>query len=314
MSEQRHPVERLATTPVPLVPAEQVRARGRQRAQRSKALLAGAGVLLVGVLGGGGLLLNQVSGSALVVPVVPPPSTAPPTPSPSPSATPSPTPTPSVSVSPTPTATATAEPTPSETVPTGSATDLPASSLVLESALEATFPPTSDYLAMISWVRYSSSRTIPDYNWDPCGTGEPAREGQVQVVSGRYETRFSSGEVVQEGRAFVESVHRFTDAEQAAKVVADYRASIASCRTAGSTSADGYVSTIRNDVIGEDPLVVAEFSVEPAYPWPQYYGVTAVGNVVAVWNYFPGESEDVDGAKKISGLVREGLCRTTGTC
>lgn len=53
--------------------------------------------------------------------------------------------------------------------------------------------------------------------------------------------------------------------------------------------------------------------VKPASPWPLYWGVVAVDDLVAVWDYFPGETTDPRGVREVAQLVRNGLCRTA-TC
>lgn len=309
MSEEpTDPLGPLSTTPVPLVGADRVRARGRQRARRAQALLAGTGVLLVAALGGGAALLADRSGSTTLVPG----ATAPPIPTP----TPEPTVTPGACDD-----EARCRPVPSDLMPTlfespspGSTADLPADTLVSETALDTTLA----FGSSVSFVRYASSRSARPWFFTPCDApvGEPFRSSYLE---GSFQLQGDAG-AVPEGPHVRQQISRLASPEAASAAATDFVAAVESCPTApASRDYEGeplgsVTTTVSNGIASKDPLVVAQFSLEPAYPWPTYRGVVVVEDLVSVWDFTPGELEDLAAALDVAGLVKAGLCRNTGTC
>ena len=306
----------LSTTPVPLADAEQVRARGRQRARRGQAVLAGTGVVLVTALGGGAaLLIDRSPPTALVSPAD--------------------TVTQTQTLEPSPTKEACADearclPVPDDvrstlfdspppgtvgpgSVEPGSVEDLPADTLVTTAALEKALP-SSDRTA---WTRYASSRTAAPWDFTPCGS--VVADPTPAFLSGRYQLQVDGSRPVPEGPDLRVQVSRFENPVQATTMLSVFQSAIDRCPTdTESLTTEGQRTpdqlTYRHEVMSQDPFAVARFSVEPAYPWPLYYGVVAVDGLVAVWTYQAGEVTDRAGALEVAQLVREGLCRTAGTC
>ncbi len=327
--EPTDPLGPLSTTPVPLVGADQVRARGRQRARRAQALLAGTGVVLVAALGGGvALLVDGPGEQSLVVPGTPsaagPTATSDPTRTPDPCATmtrPS-----GVTCRVGPDGGAIVEqvpPEPTDLQPTliasptpGSTATLPASTLVTVSSLESAFPASGG----AAWIRNASSRTSQPWDIEPCGA--PVGRPSASFVSGDYRQEAPGGRAVPEGPGVRDEVSRLASPAEAAAAVQAFRAAVASCPIATySTTYGGQTSptqvSYKHEVVSEDPYVFARFGAVGGgafYPFPVYYGAIAVDDLVAVWSYGVGEGTDVAGAVTVAGLVQDGLCRTAGSC
>ncbi len=321
-----HPLESLSTTPVPLVGPDQVRARGRQRARRSQALLAGAGVVLVAALGGSAaLLVGGPADQALVGPAGTPsvgPSVAA-----GPTVTPSPDPCAATSVprgltcrvgpdgnrvlEPPPDL----QPTLFESPSPGSVRDLPADTLVTVASLEAAFPS----LGAASWTRNASSRTSQPWDLEPCGASVGRPSGSF--LSGDYRLE-STGTSVPEGPGVRDQVSRLASPADATAAVEAFRSAVASCPVATYTTTYGGQTppmqvSYKHEVVSQDPYVFARLigvGGNNFYPFPVYYGVVAVDDLVAVWSYAIGEGTDPSGALEVAALVRDGLCRTAGTC
>lgn len=262
--------------PVPtLAPGADVRSRGEQRKRHARAALAGAGLLVVVAMAAAApLVTGDGAGSETVEPAATPTLETP-------------------------------RPTQSPTA-SSSATSVPA---VTDPRIRAEALPSATELGD-GWVRHASSRdaAADEPGLDPCGTGDSPATPRLPYLSGSYQVE-DRGERVPESPILFDAVSRYDSTKAAEAAFADYRAAVSAC----GTKVEGD-STFSLTAFSTSPYVVEEFSVDPAYAFPIYYGVVVVDDLLADWQYFPGERVDREGALQMAALVRTGLCRAAGSC
>lgn len=304
----------------PLAAGDRVRARGEQRARRTRALLAGTGALVVLAAGGTAYGLTGGGGgddALRFAATAPPVTTAAPTTSPSTAPVcvaggPSTDPTcrgGSAVTTPAPSAGAgTTSPGPgSPTTPPSTAPPAPPVAIPAEALVSAA------ELGTFSWVRWASSRSPVEAGVDPCGTGLVGLESAVAHLSGSYQIE-EAGEPVPETPSVGQQVVRFPSAAAAAAAAAGYRADVARCSVLQRR--DGSTEELR--VVSTSPYVVDLTYTSPdgnRNPFfLNYTGVAVAGDLVSTWTAASAHGYAREDAERVATSVQAALCRVSDAC